>query len=90
MMIIGKFFKTCNDYINIMKVCKRYEQLTQMYHFNPISDISLFENMETQYLYNEKDNRYRKEFKRHVYWYEVKYRLVKKTEMRMMNTKELN
>ena len=38
MMIVGKYFETNNDYINVMKVCKRYEQLTQMYHFNPIED----------------------------------------------------
>ena len=38
MMIVGKYFESNNDYINVMKVCKRYEQLTQMYHFNPIED----------------------------------------------------
>ena len=51
MMIIGKYFKSNNDYLNVMRLSKIYEKLTQTYHFNPISDFSLFENIETQYLY---------------------------------------
>ena len=46
MMLIGKFFKENNDYINMMKVNKKYRQLTSYYHYNPISDCSLFGNME--------------------------------------------
>ena len=70
MMIIGKYFETSVDYINVMKMCKRYQQLTQMYHFNPISDTSIFSNIETQYLYKEDDKK-KQEVKRHVYWYLV-------------------
>ena len=33
MMIIGKYFETENDFINVMKTAKRYHDLTQMYHF---------------------------------------------------------
>ena len=47
-----------------------------MYHFNPIEDCSLFENMETQYLYNENDMK-KEGIIKYVYWYEVDYRLVK-------------
>ena len=47
MMIIGKYFETNNDFINSMKVCKKYKQLVSLYHFNPINDFELFENMET-------------------------------------------
>ena len=43
------------DYINVMKVSKRYHDLVQMYHFNPISDTSLFKNMETQHFYKKED-----------------------------------
>ena len=53
MTIVGKYFETNNDFINVMKTAKRYQQLTQMYHFNPIQDYSLFENMEIQHLYEE-------------------------------------
>ena len=45
MMIIGKYFETSVDYIHVMKLSKRYQQLTQMYHFNPISDCSIFSNI---------------------------------------------
>ena len=38
MMIVGKYFKTNKDFINVMKLTKKYHDLTQMYHFNPISD----------------------------------------------------
>ena len=47
MMIIGKYFKSNNDYINIMKVNKKYHDLVEMYHFNPINDIYLFSKMQT-------------------------------------------
>ena len=50
-MIIGKYFASNGDYIYIMKASKRYQQLIKMYHFNPISDCSLFKNIEIQYLY---------------------------------------
>ena len=49
----SSFDKSNNDFINVMKVCKRYEELVLMYKFNPISDISLFENIQTQHFYNK-------------------------------------
>ena len=61
MMIIGKYFEENEDYINVMKISKRYHDLTQMYHFNPISDPTIFENMETQYFYSSDDMNRRKE-----------------------------
>ena len=61
MLIVGKYFETNEDYINIMKTCKRYHNLTEMYHFNPISDCSLFENMESQYFYTEEETKERNE-----------------------------
>ena len=56
MMIIGKYFETNDDYINVMKVCKKYHDLVRMYHFNPISECELFENMETQHFYHKPKN----------------------------------
>ena len=55
MLIIGKYFESNNDYINIMKVAKRYHDLAEMYHYNPISDTDLFVNIETQYFYSLRD-----------------------------------
>ena len=73
-MIVGKYVETNNDFINIMKVCKKYEELVSMYKFNPISDISLFENIQTQHFYiiedvkNKKDDMYQ-----YIYWFEIDY-----------------
>ena len=50
-MIVGKYFKSNKDFINVMKVCKKYKELVLMYKFNPISDISLFENIQTLHFY---------------------------------------
>ena len=38
MMIICKYFELNNDYINIMKMNKKYHELVEMYHFNIIND----------------------------------------------------
>ena len=56
MMIVGKYFESSNDFINAMKVCKKYKELVLMYHFNPISlnenTIEFFRNIETLHVYN--------------------------------------
>ena len=31
-LIIGKYFETNKDYINVLKVCKKYHDLVRMYH----------------------------------------------------------
>ena len=57
MMIIGKYFKTKQDYINIIMVNSKYNKLNEMYLFNPISitSLSLFPNIQTYYLYSKYD-----------------------------------
>ena len=70
MLIVGKYFQSNKDYMNVMKVSKKYNDLTQMYHFNPISDTSLFINMETQHLYTYDDRYSKKEgMHQYIYWY---------------------
>ena len=69
MLIIGKYFNSSKDYVNTMKVCKRYNQLVQMYHFNPISDCSLFEKIETQHFYHKEDVEKKREgMFEYIYW----------------------
>ena len=51
MMIIGKYFKSNNDYINVMKVNKKYHDLIEMYHFHSINNSSLFTKIKTQHFY---------------------------------------
>ena len=51
MMIIGKYLESNSDFIDVMKICKKYQTLTSRYYFNPIDDISLFFRMQTQHFY---------------------------------------
>ena len=57
MMIIAKYFKTKEDYRNIMQVNSKFKNLNDMYLFNPISisSISFFPNIQTYYLYSKYD-----------------------------------
>ena len=73
-MILGKYFEENKDFINVMKVCKKYKELVEMYHFNPISDISLFKQIETQHFYKKEDviNKKDKLFQ-YIYWFGVNY-----------------
>ena len=69
-MIVGKYFQSSKDFVNVMKVCKRYEELALMYKFNPISDISLFENIQTQHFYNPEDVENKRDgLYQYIYWY---------------------
>ena len=62
-----------------MKVSKKYKDLTQMYHFNPIGDPSLFTNMETQHFYSEEDKKFKQEdMFQYIYWYNDKELLQRK------------
>ena len=91
-MIIGKYFKRSNDFINVMKVCKRYKELVLMYKFNPISDISLFENIQTQHFYNKEDVENKKDgLYQYIYWCLIDYEEFKKIKKRkMIHLKMLN
>ena len=56
MMVVGKYFKTSCDYVNVIRTCKRYNQLTQMYHFNPISDTGGSQNMSQKIIEHKNKN----------------------------------
>ena len=73
MMIIGKYYDNSLDFINNMKVNSKYKDLALLYHFNPINETSLFENMETQHFYNYSDiiNKKDNMFK-YIYWFKNK------------------
>ena len=81
MLIIGKYFTSSLDYINVMKVSKRYHDLTEMYHYNPISDISLFPRMETQHFYSIEDSlNVKSDMIQYIYWFEVDFTTHEKIE----------
>lgn len=68
-MIIGKYFETEKDFVNIVRVSRRYEELLLMYKFNPISNAELFPNIETQHFYEYRDVFYRRRgMYKYIYW----------------------
>ena len=73
MILIWKYFRNNKDYINIMKVCKKYETFCDINDYNPINDTSIiiFNGIEKNYLfpiikihhfYEFKDMLYKKEW----------------------------
>ena len=55
MIIIGKFFKSNEDYDNVAKVCKRFRGLIDKYSFNPLKEYSIFPNILDLCIYEELD-----------------------------------
>ncbi|ELP85376.1 hypothetical protein EIN_086580 [Entamoeba invadens IP1] len=59
-MIVGKYFETQDDFINVMAVSKKFRELCDRYHFNPISltqkTLHLFVRLQTLYLYTKLDD----------------------------------
>ena len=55
MVIVGRYFETNNDFINLVKTSKRYKSLLEIYRFNPIRDRSLFPNVQTLHIYEKGD-----------------------------------
>ena len=83
MLLIGKYFRTAKDYISVMKVCKKYQKLTEKYISNPISDPMptstilpnvdyLFNNIKIQNYYTIRDVFFKREgMSSYVYWFVV-------------------
>ena len=64
-----------------MKMTKKYQEIVLMYHFNPINDCRLFENMETQYIYRHEDRRNKKKgMYQYIYLYTQEYCKLKKKQ----------
>lgn len=53
--IIGEYFQTSQDFINIMMTCKKFRGLTELYESNPIQNCTLFPNITTQIFYDTLD-----------------------------------
>ena len=91
MMIIGKYYNNPQDFINTMKTNSKYKDLVSMYHFNPISEVDLFDNIETQHFYNkndiklEKDNLYK-----YIYWFKDKDLERNKRSNQIFKDRDLN
>ncbi|KAL7711975.1 Leucine rich repeat protein [Entamoeba marina] len=57
MLIVSKYFKTTQDFINVICVCKKFKETTEKLRFNPIpiKSLKLFPKIQTQYLYSKHD-----------------------------------
>ncbi|KAL7722718.1 Uncharacterized protein QTN25_000328 [Entamoeba marina] len=57
MMIIMKYLRTKNDFRNVINVCKKYQEIIDMFRFNPIpiNNNNFFCNIQTQYIYSPND-----------------------------------
>ncbi|ELP95278.1 hypothetical protein EIN_430840 [Entamoeba invadens IP1] len=59
LMIVSKYFTSIEDYINVEFVCKKFQNNTEKFHFNPISISTktrkFFPHLETQHLYSNND-----------------------------------
>ena len=53
MIIIGKYFEENKEFINVIKLNKKFKDLLECYKYNPISDYKLFPNIQTQHFYKE-------------------------------------
>ena len=61
MFVVARYFKTRQDYINLMAVCKKYGNLVEMFRYNPIDDYTLFPMVQTQHFYSRDYLRYKRD-----------------------------
>ncbi|KAL7714358.1 Leucine rich repeat containing protein BspA family protein [Entamoeba marina] len=76
LLIVSKYLETSNDYINVMCVCKKFQDTTEKLRFNPIpiTSMKLFPMIQTQYLYNKTDVRIkRKQIVKYEMWHDIGY-----------------
>lgn len=68
-MIVGKYLETVQDFVQLIRLCKKFRELPEMYKMNPISNCDIFPNIETQHFYNPSDALYsRRDMYKYVYW----------------------
>ncbi|ELP88682.1 hypothetical protein EIN_193210 [Entamoeba invadens IP1] len=85
MMIVSKYFMYLNDFKKLVLVCKKFNEIPLMFHFNPIrwekNMGSYFKNVETLHLYRKYDK-----FVPGFYQYYIHYPL-ELTEYKKLNKK---
>ena len=77
MMIVMKYFTSINDYYTIIQVCKKFQEIPDMFHYNPLpyslAVDNLFPNIQTQYLYTYFDEKI-EDIDRFTYMYCIFYK----------------
>ncbi|KAL7719763.1 Leucine rich repeat protein [Entamoeba marina] len=73
-LIVSKYLETSNDYVNVICVCKKFQETTEKLRYNPIPvpSTKLFPKMQTQYLYKRSDKKI-KGVNRWEIWFIVNY-----------------
>ncbi|KAL7714350.1 Leucine rich repeat protein [Entamoeba marina] len=74
LLIVSKYFREEKDYINVMCVCKKFQETTEKLRFNPIpvTSMKLFPMIQTQYLYSNDDTKI-DGIDNYEIWYKVDY-----------------
>ncbi|KAL7714050.1 Leucine rich repeat containing protein BspA family protein [Entamoeba marina] len=74
LLIVSKYFKKEQDYINVICVCKKFKETTEKLRYNPIpiTSLKLFPKIQTQYLYYEYEKMI-DGIDNYEIWYEVDY-----------------
>ena len=68
-MIVGKYLESVQDFVQLIRLCKKFRDLPEMYKMNPISNCDIFPNIETQHFYSPTDALYsRRDMYKYVYW----------------------
>ncbi|ELP92392.1 leucine rich repeat containing protein BspA family protein, partial [Entamoeba invadens IP1] len=69
-MIVSKYFKTVEDFINLEFVCKKFNDNMEKFHYNPIpltfKTLKYFPNIETLHLWNKDDDNFGNKFKENI------------------------
>ena len=56
LLIVACFFKTPEDFVSLVTVCRKCSSILEKFRYNPLPDLRLFPRLETQYVYSEDDS----------------------------------
>ena len=90
-LIVSKYFNKINDYINIIKTCKEYNNILNLLYYNPIPFneriYKYFKNIQTLHLYSLHDFEDINIPK--IIWYNVNYETYKNNETNIYKNIEI-
>ena len=74
LLIVSKYFQYKEDYLNVIQVCKKFEETLDKFRYNPIpvNSFTLFPLIQTQYLYHKNDEKLDVELYYHMYQLDYK------------------
>ena len=54
LLIVAQYLRQEEDFLNVMCVCKKFEETTDKFFWNPTESLRLFHNLQTQHIYKKK------------------------------------